>query len=75
MCADDTTPCQNCLEDNPAITKCDDPSSKIFYDSIHFTTDFHHIFGEAIRQCSKDNPNYGRPWVEILCPGEAEEEV
>ena len=70
LCADSTSPCQTCLEVNPAITKCDDPSTKILYDTLHFTTDFHLVFGEAIRQCSKDSPNYGRPWVEVLCPPE-----
>ena len=76
LCADTTTPCQNCLEEKPVIIKCDDPSSKIVYDPVHFTTQFHLVFGEAVRQCSKDQPNYGRPWVEVLCPpGEAGEEV
>ncbi|CAM9982631.1 unnamed protein product, partial [Ectocarpus fasciculatus] len=70
LCADSTTPCATCLVDRPAVTKCDDPSNKIFYDRIHFTTDFHLIFGEAIRQCSKDSPNYDRPFVEVLCPEE-----
>ncbi|CAM9737497.1 unnamed protein product [Ectocarpus sp. 4 AP-2014] len=70
LCADSTTPCATCLVDQPSITKCDDPSTKIFYDSIHFTTDFHLIFGEAIRQCSKDSPNFDRPFVGVLCPEE-----
>ncbi|CAM9491960.1 unnamed protein product [Ectocarpus sp. 12 AP-2014] len=70
LCADSTTPCATCLVDQPSITKCDDPSTKIFYDSIHFTTDFHLILGEAIRQCSKDSPNLDRPFVGVLCPEE-----
>ncbi|CAM9813602.1 unnamed protein product [Ectocarpus sp. 4 AP-2014] len=68
LCADSTTPCATCLVDQPAITKCDDPSTKVFYDGIHFTTDFHLIFGEAIRQCSKDSPNFDRPFVGVICP-------
>ncbi|CAN0082397.1 unnamed protein product [Ectocarpus sp. 6 AP-2014] len=70
LCADSTTPCATCFVDQPAITKCDDPSNKVFYDGIHFTTDFHLIFGEAIRQCSKDSPNFDRPFVGVMCPEE-----
>ncbi|CBJ32467.1 expressed unknown protein [Ectocarpus siliculosus] len=70
LCADSTTPCATCLVDQPAVTKCDDPSTKIFYDSIHFTTDFHLVLGEAIRQCSKDSPNFDRAFVGVLCPEE-----
>lgn len=70
LCADAVSPCQNCFQGKPAITKCDDPSSKIFYDAIHFTTDFHLVFGESIRQCSKDAPKYDRPLVRVMCPPE-----
>ena len=69
--ADSTTPCQNCFEGNPSATVCDDPETYIFWDGIHFTTDAHRIFGDAVRQCSKDDPDYDQPWVEVLCPGEA----
>ncbi|CAM9756137.1 unnamed protein product [Scytosiphon promiscuus] len=71
LCADSVTPCQTCfVGTEPGITKCDDPSNKIFYDGIHFTTDFHLLFGEAVRQCSKDSPNFDRPFVQVLCPAE-----
>ncbi|CAN0244602.1 unnamed protein product [Scytosiphon promiscuus] len=71
LCADSVSPCQNCfVGTEPGITKCDDPSKRIFYDGIHFTTDFHLLFGEAVRQCSKDSPNFDRPLVEVLCPAE-----
>ncbi|CAM9756068.1 unnamed protein product [Scytosiphon promiscuus] len=71
LCADSVSPCQNYfVGTQPGITKCDDPSNKIFYDGIHFTTDFHLLFGEAVRQCSKDNPNFDRPFVQVLCPAE-----
>ncbi|CAM9971094.1 unnamed protein product [Scytosiphon promiscuus] len=73
LCADAVSPCQNCfVGTEPGITKCDDPSKRVFYDAIHFTTDFHLLFGEAIRQCSKDNPNFDRPLVEVFCPAENE---
>ncbi|CAB1114258.1 unnamed protein product [Ectocarpus sp. CCAP 1310/34] len=70
LCADSTAPCATCLVDQPAITKCKEPSTKIFYDGIHFTTDFHLTFGEAIRQCSKDSPNFDRAFVGVICPEE-----
>lgn len=71
LCADAVSPCQNCfVGDEPAIAKCDDPSNKIFFDGIHFTTDFHLLLGEAVRQCSKESPKYERPFVQILCPAE-----
>lgn len=70
LCADGTSPCQSCFQGNPAIIKCDDPSSKVFFDRVHFTTHFQLVFGEAIRQCSKDAPNYDRPFVSVMCPPE-----
>lgn len=70
LCVDGTSPCQNCFQDKPAITKCDDPSSRVFFDAIHFTTHFQLVFGEAIRQCSKDAPNFDRPLVSVMCPPE-----
>eukprot|EP00752_Nemacystus_decipiens_P008408 g7518.t1 len=68
LCADGTSPCQNCLEGNPSITVCDDPYSRVFYDGVHYSTEFHLVFGEAIRLCLKDAPNYDRPFVSVLCP-------
>lgn len=71
LCADATSPCQNCFQGNPSVTVCDDPYTRVFYDQTHFTTEFHLVVAEAFRQCSKDNPNYDRPMVNILCPAEA----
>lgn len=71
LCADLTSPCQNCFQGNPSVTVCDDPTTRVFYDQTHFTTEFHLIVGEAIRQCSKDTPNYNRPLVNVICPAEA----
>ena len=68
LCVDQTSPCQNCLEGNPSATVCDTPETYIFWDSLHFTTEFHQILAEATRQCSKDEPNYDRPFVNLLCP-------
>ncbi|CAM9196585.1 unnamed protein product [Laminaria digitata] len=68
LCVDQTSPCQNCLEGNPSATVCDTPETYIFWDSLHFTTEFHQILAEATRQCSKDKPNYDRPFVNLLCP-------
>eukprot|EP00752_Nemacystus_decipiens_P008410 g7520.t1 len=68
LCADGTSPCQNCLEGNPSITVCEDPSTRVFYDAIHYTTEYNLVLGETIRQCSKDMPNYDRPLVSVLCP-------
>ncbi|CAM9627570.1 unnamed protein product [Ectocarpus sp. 4 AP-2014] len=68
LCADGTSPCQSCLEGNPSITVCEDPSTRVFYDSIHYTTEYHLLFGEAIRQCSNGIPNYDCPLVSVLCP-------
>ncbi|CAM9275156.1 unnamed protein product [Laminaria digitata] len=67
LCADGNSPCQNFYEGNPPATVCDDPETRIFWDGLHFTTEVHRILGEAIRQCSKDEPNYDRAWVELLC--------
>lgn len=68
LCADGTSPCQNCLKGNPSVNVCEDPSTRIFHDWIHYTTGYHRILGEAIKQCSKDRPNYRRPLVSLLCP-------
>ena len=68
LCADDVSPCQNCYQGNPSATVCDDPETRVFWDNRHFTTDVHRILAEAIGQCSKDEPNYDRDWVELLCP-------
>ncbi|CAN0226079.1 unnamed protein product, partial [Ascophyllum nodosum] len=68
LCVDTTSPCQNCYAGNPSATICDDPDSRIFWDTRHPTTAFHLIFAEAIRQCSKDQPNGERPFVKIICP-------
>ena len=68
LCADDSSPCQNCFEGNPSGTICDNPEKYIFWDVLHFTADVHQILGEAIRQCSKDSPNYDRDWVGLICP-------
>eukprot|EP00904_Undaria_pinnatifida_P002392 jgi/Undpi1/12153/HiC_scaffold_5.g01829.m1 len=68
LCADSTSPCQNCYEGNPSATACEDPEKYIFWDSLHFTTGVHQVLADAIRQCSKDEPNYDTPWAEILCP-------
>ena len=70
FCADQTSPCQNCYQGNPSATVCDDPEKYVFWDSLHFTTSVHQVLAEAIRQCSKDEPNYDQPWVEELCPPE-----
>lgn len=70
LCADEASPCQNCLEGNPSITVCDDPYTRVFWDEIHLTTEFNLVLGEAVRQCSKDSPNYDRPLVEVVCPPE-----
>ena len=69
LCADDTTPCQNCFEGNPTGTICDEPERYIYWDDVHFTQDFHLFLAEGVRQCSHDSPNYNRDWVEVLCPG------
>ena len=68
LCADLTSPCQNCFEGNPSATVCDDPEKYLFWDNLHFTTGFHQILAEAIRQCAKDEPSYNQPWVAELCP-------
>eukprot|EP00903_Cladosiphon_okamuranus_P016937 g15612.t1 len=71
LCADATSPCQNCFEGNPSITACDDPSTRVMFDQTHFSTEFHLVLGEAIRQCSKDRPNVDRPLVNVICPAQA----
>ncbi|CAM9397410.1 unnamed protein product [Ectocarpus sp. 6 AP-2014] len=67
LCADDTSPCGTCFEGNPSGEVCSDPDSRLFWGPRYFSTAFHHILGEAIRQCSKDSPNYDRPVVLELC--------
>ncbi|CAM9307731.1 unnamed protein product [Ectocarpus fasciculatus] len=67
LCADNTSPCGTCFEGNPSGQVCSDPDSRLFWQPLFFTTAFHHILGEAIRQCSKDSPNYDRPMVLELC--------
>ncbi|CAN0447841.1 unnamed protein product [Ascophyllum nodosum] len=44
------------------------PGFSHLWDTRHPTTAFHLIFAEAIRQCSKDQPNGERPFVKIICP-------
>lgn len=68
LCADRDSPCQNCYQGFPSATMCEDPETRVFWDIRHFTTAFHRILAEAVRQCSKDCPNYDHPWVELLCP-------
>lgn len=68
LCANDETPCQTCYEGNPAITVCDDPYTRVFWDNLHITTEMQFVFAEAVRQCSKDEPDYERPLVGVLCP-------
>lgn len=68
MCADNSSPCQNCFLGNPSATVCDEPEKYLFWDPVHFTTDIHQFLAEAIRQCAKDSPNYDQAWVEVLCP-------
>lgn len=67
LCADTTSPCQTCFEGNPSATMCEDPETFIFWDVVHFTTAVHEVLGDAIRQCSKDFPDYDRAWVDVLC--------
>ena len=71
LCADLSSPCQNCYVGNPSATVCEHPETYLFWDSIHPTTDMHQLLAEAIRQCSKDYPKYDRPLVELLCSGHA----
>lgn len=68
LCANGDSPCQSCLLGNPSADVCDDPNSRIFWDSLHLTTAFHQLFAEAVRQCAKDTPDTCHPWVETLCP-------
>lgn len=68
LCADLTSPCQNCYQGNPSATVCDTPETYIFWDTLHLTTEVHKILAEATRQCAKDSPNYDRPLVALLCP-------
>lgn len=71
LCANAISPCQTCFEGNASGAICESPEKFIFWDVLHFTTDFHQILAEAIRQCTKDEPNYERDWVDLLCPMEA----
>lgn len=68
LCADTSFPCQTCFEGNPSAVVCDNPDTYIFWDTIHLTGKFHQIVAESVRECSEDNPDYGRAWVEVLCP-------
>lgn len=68
LCTENVSPCQTCLSGNPSAAMCDDADVRIFWDSVHFTAAFHEVLGEIVRQCSKDVPDYDRPFVEMSCP-------
>ena len=68
LCADSSSPCQNCFLGNPSAAICDDPDTRIFWDDIHFTTGIHRHFAAAVVECSRDFPDPARPFVEQLCP-------